>query len=159
DAFDEPPRQALELPEAQQGGVALDAPFGAAVGHVHEGRLPGHEARQGAHLVEVDLRMITQSAFVGATGVVVLDAIAAEVADAAVIHLDVQLDAQLPLRGDQQSAVRLSKPKQIEGTVYVEVRRLISSMHPDFTSCRGKLHRRSTFRSGGARSRRRPPAP
>ena len=78
DGVDEPPGDAFQFPDGEPRGIDRDAAFGAAVGNVHHGRLPGHQRGQRADLVEVDLRVIPQASFHGAAGIVVLDAISDE---------------------------------------------------------------------------------
>ena len=78
-----------------------DAPLGAAVGNVDDGRLPGHQRGQRADLVQVDLGMVAQAPLHRPAGVVVLHAIADERGDLAVVQLDGDLHRHLALGGQQ----------------------------------------------------------
>ena len=76
DCIDESAREPLQLPVGELGGIDGDASFGAAVGNVDNRRLPRHQGCQPPHLLQVDLRMVTQASLHRAPGVVVLHAIA-----------------------------------------------------------------------------------
>ena len=102
DAVDEAPRQPLQLALAEFLDVHRDAALGAAVGEAGEGRLPRHERGEGADLVEVDVRGVAQAALVRAASVVVLDAVALEDPDRAVVELQRDLDRDGAVRGDEQ---------------------------------------------------------
>src|SRR5690606_17720122 len=120
---------ALELAQRERGRVALDAALGAAVGHVDERRLPGNQAGEGANLVQIDVGVVAQAALEGAAGVVVLDAVAAEVADGTIIHLDDELHFELPFGGDQEFSISLGQAQQVESALYEQVGRLGGVIH------------------------------
>ena len=71
----------LQLVGLELVAGAVDAALRAAVGDVDDRRLPGHQHRQRAHLVEVDVGVVAQAALVGAAGAVVLHAVALEDVD------------------------------------------------------------------------------
>src|SRR5690606_3024459 len=102
DLVDELPGEPLELLERELGGIAGDAALGAAEGEVHDGALPGHEAREALELVVIDLGVEAQPALERAAAVVVLDPVAAEGADLPRVELDRDLDLHLPEGGGQQ---------------------------------------------------------
>ena len=78
DGVGEPPRHRLELAVAHAGRVDGDAALGATERQVEQRRLPRHQRRQGAHLVEVGGRVVADAALVRAAGAVVLHAVARE---------------------------------------------------------------------------------
>ena len=71
---------------------AVDAALRAAVGDAHDRGLPGHQHRQRAHLVEVDVGVVAQAALVRAAGAVVLHAVTLEDVDLAVREAHGDLD-------------------------------------------------------------------
>ena len=73
-------------------GVADDAALGAAEGDVDDGALPGHPGGEGADFVEGDVGGVADAAFAGAAGDGVLDAVAGEDFDGAVVHADGDVD-------------------------------------------------------------------
>ena len=81
--------------------VDVHAALGAAVGDVHDRRLPGHQLGQRAHLVEVDLGVEADAALVGPARAVVLDAVAGEDVDLAVAEPDRDLNLDLAVGGAQ----------------------------------------------------------
>ena len=68
--------------------VADDAAFGSAEGDVDDGALPGHPGSEGADFVESHVRRVTDAALGGASGDGVLNAVAGEDFDGAVVHAD-----------------------------------------------------------------------
>ena len=73
-------------------GVADDAALGSAEGDVDDGALPGHPGGEGADFVEGDVGGVADAAFAGAAGDGVLDAVAGEDFDGAVVHGDGDVD-------------------------------------------------------------------
>ena len=69
-------------------GVADDAALGSAEGDVDDGALPGHPGGECADFVEGDVGGVADAALCGAAGDRVLDAVAGEDFDGAVIHSD-----------------------------------------------------------------------
>ena len=104
DLLDELAGQALELAPRELVGIAVDPPLGAAEGQVDDRRLPGHQAGQRPGLVLVHRRVIPQPALVRAPGVVVLHAIADEVADLPRVELDRHLDPHFAVGRHQERA-------------------------------------------------------
>ena len=101
-------RHALELLHRQLLRIAADAALGAAVGQVHRGALDRHPGRQRHHLLERHVGVVAHAALARAARQVVLDPVALEVGDAAVVHLDRHVDDQRALRA--ASASRTSAP-------------------------------------------------
>src|SRR6202789_3324537 len=86
---------ALELALGHVLWVADDAALGSAEGDVDDGALPGHPGGEGADFVERDVGRVADAAFGGAARDGVLDAIAGEDFDAAVVHGDGDVDDDL----------------------------------------------------------------
>ncbi len=101
-ALDKPAGETFELELGQLVRVHRDPALGASKRYSHQRRLPRHQRGQRPHLVNVDCRVIAQPALEGTAAVVVLNAIADERANTAVIHADIALDPQLPVRSDQK---------------------------------------------------------
>ncbi len=83
---------ALEFALGHFLGIADDAALGSAEGDVDDGALPGHPGGEGADFVEGDVGGVADAAFGGATGDGVLDAVAGEDFDGAVVHADGDVD-------------------------------------------------------------------
>jgi len=79
---------ALEFALGHFFGVADDATLGSAEGDVDDGALPGHPGGEGADFVERDVGGVADAAFSGAAGDGVLDAVAGEDFDGAIVHAD-----------------------------------------------------------------------
>ncbi len=77
-----------------------------------------------AGLVLVDVRVVAQAPLERPPGVVVLDAVADEVADLARVHLDGHLDPQLAVGGDHQGPHVVGQVEQLGGLVEIVVRGL-----------------------------------
>ncbi len=84
--------------------IDRDAALGAAVGKVRERALPGHPHRECLDLVDVGRGVEAQTALGRTAGDVVLDAVALEHANAAVVHLHRETNDQLPSNLTQNSA-------------------------------------------------------
>ena len=95
-------RHALQLLLRQLLRVAADAALGAAVGQVHRRALDRHPGRQRHHLLERHVGVVAHAPLAGAARQVVLDAVALEVGDAAVVHLDRHVDDERALRALQR---------------------------------------------------------
>ena len=74
----------------------MTPPFAAAERDVRDGALPRHPGGERRHLVERDARVIADAALGRAERDVVLDAIAGEDLDLAVVHLDRARHGDLP---------------------------------------------------------------
>ena len=96
------PRHPLELLQRQQLRIAADAALRAAVRQVHRGALDRHPRRQRHHLLERHVGVVAHAPLAGAARQVVLDPVALEVGDAAVVHLDRHVDDQRALRALQR---------------------------------------------------------
>jgi hypothetical protein len=97
------PGQPLYFAQRQLRRIDGHAAFGAAVGDVDQSTLPGHPQRQGAHLVEVDLRVVANAAFGWAAAKIVLHAIACVDAGGAIIHPDRKIHSEFTLWDAQDS--------------------------------------------------------
>ena len=93
----EPAGQRLELLRAHRARIAGDASFGAAERDVDQGRLPGHPHRQRTDIVKVGPRVEPKATLRRPSRDVVLDAVALEDLDRAVIPLDREVDRELAL--------------------------------------------------------------
>ena len=96
--------QALQLAQRELLGIDDHAALAAAVGDVHHRALPGHPHGQGLDLVEGHVLVVADAALGRAAAEVVLDAVAGEDLDAAVVHLDREVDDQLAPRLAQDLA-------------------------------------------------------
>ena len=70
-------------------------PLAPPYGKIDERALPGHPHRQRLHLVEADVGVVADAALGRAAAKVVLDAVAGEDLDAAVVHLHREVNGQL----------------------------------------------------------------
>ena len=82
------PGHPLELALAHVLGIADDAAFGAPEGNVDDGALPRHPRGESADFIERDIGRVSDAALGGAARYGVLNAVAGEDFDAAVIHGD-----------------------------------------------------------------------
>mmetsp|Transcript_3025 Transcript_3025/g.8244 ORF Transcript_3025/g.8244 Transcript_3025/m.8244 type:complete len:427 (+) Transcript_3025:791-2071(+) len=105
-------RELFHLALAHALWVDRDAALGAAKRDVHDGSLPGHEGRQAAHVVDVNLWVEAQPAFERPAAVVMLHPERVEDLDLAVVQLHHQLDADFALRHDQE-ALQLGRVVQL----------------------------------------------
>ena len=94
----------LELLHRQLLGVDDDAALAAAVRDADDRALPGHPHRQGLDLVEADVLVVADAALGRAAAEVVLDAVAGEDLDRAVVHLHGEVDGQLAARLAEDAA-------------------------------------------------------
>ena len=97
DLGDVAPRQRLELALRHPRRVADDAALAAAEGDVRDRALPRHPGRERRDLVERDVGVIADAALGRTERDVVLDAVAGEDLDLAVVHLHRTRDDDLPL--------------------------------------------------------------
>ena len=109
--------QALELLVRELLGVDDDAALAAAVRDADDGALPGHPHRQGLDLVEGDVLVVADAALGRAAAQVVLDAVAGEDLDAAVVHLHREVDRQLAARFAQDPPQARIEVQAIGGQV------------------------------------------
>ncbi len=112
----EPLGQYLEVPSGNVGRVDGDTALGAPERHVHERRLPCHQLRQRADLVQGHTRVVAEAPLERTAGMVVLHAISRKGAQALFrAGADVERDfhggftkrvhQELPLGGRQPEAV------------------------------------------------------
>ena len=90
--------QRLDLLQGQLLGIDDDAALAAAEGNADDRALPGHPHREGLDLVERHVLVVADAALRGTAPEVVLDAVAREDLDRAVVHLHREVDGQLPSR-------------------------------------------------------------
>ena len=86
---------ALELALGHGLRITDDSALGSAEGDVDDGALPGHPGGEGADLVKGDVGGVADATFGGAAGDRVLDTIAGEHFDGAVIHAYGDVDDDL----------------------------------------------------------------
>ena len=98
----EAPGHRLEFPGGEGRRVEGHASLGPAKGQVEQGALPGHQRSQCPHFVEVGVGVIAQATLERTPGPVVLDPIATEREDGAVIGVDGHLHIDLSVRLGQQ---------------------------------------------------------
>ncbi len=108
--------QALLLGDGEGGGVNGHAALAAAQGDIGDGALPGHPHRQGAHGVERLGGVEADAALVGAAGVVVLDAVAEEEPERAIVHAHRELELELA-GGPAQDLRHLGVQVELPGDV------------------------------------------
>lgn len=89
--------QTLQFTFRQGEGVDADAAFGPAVRNIDRGALNGHPGRKCHDFVKIDIRMVANTTFTRSARQIVLNAIALEVADGAVVHLHRNVDDQRAL--------------------------------------------------------------
>ena len=104
DLREEAPGQGLELLLAELLRVDDDAALAAAVRDADDRALPGHPHRERLDLVEADVLVVADAALGRAAAEVVLDAVAGEDLDRAVVHLHREVDGQLAARLAQDAA-------------------------------------------------------
>mmetsp|Transcript_46445 Transcript_46445/g.116151 ORF Transcript_46445/g.116151 Transcript_46445/m.116151 type:complete len:426 (-) Transcript_46445:196-1473(-) len=97
-----PPGELLQLALAECLDIHADTALRSAKGNVQQGGLPCHQGGQGADIVHVHVRMVAQTALVGAAGAVVLHTEGLEGVDLAGVACDGQVELQLPVRLHQQ---------------------------------------------------------
>ncbi len=90
--------QTFQFTFRQGEGVDADAAFGPAVRNIDRGALNGHPGRKCHDFVKIDIRMVANTTFTRSARQIVLNAIALEVADGAVVHLHRNVDDQRALR-------------------------------------------------------------
>src|SRR5881396_3502584 len=117
DALGEAPGEALELELGEFLRVHRHAALGAAEGDVHQRRLPRHDRREAQHFVVVRIGMVADPPFAGTARPVVLDAIAREHLDTAVIHPHGNLDLHLAEGGHEDAAHVAFQTDEIGGAV------------------------------------------
>ena len=120
----EAPRDGLELALAERRRIDRHAALRATKRHVHQRALPGHPHRQGAHLIEVRCGVEADATLGRAAGEVVLDAVAGEDLDVAVVHLHWEAHRELTL-WDAKDRARLRVEFQVVGdTIKLNQRRI-----------------------------------
>ena len=98
-------RDGFELIARKFGGIARDAPFGAAVGQIRQRAFPTHPHRERGGFPHRKRRREARAAFGGAERKVVLNAIALESLRAAIIHVHRERDRDGALREHEPIAI------------------------------------------------------
>ena len=80
--------EGFELAGVHRSGVAGDATFCAAEREIHERALPTHPHGECGDFAEFDVWRVADTAFAGAEGEVVLDAMSGEGVNLAIVHPD-----------------------------------------------------------------------
>jgi hypothetical protein len=96
--------QRLELLLAESLGVDDDPALAAAVRDPDDRALPRHPHREGLDLVEADVLVVADPALRRTATQVVLDAVTGEDLDAAIVHVDGEMDGELATRLAQDEA-------------------------------------------------------
>ena len=122
DFVDEFSSDPFEFAAAVFTRVDRDPPFGSAVGKIHDGRLPGHQCSQRAHLVEIDFVVVTQPSFHRPARVIVLDAVPLKNSQFAVVQFDGDLDGDFAARRDEQFAHARGQFQNIRSLIKVLTR-------------------------------------
>ena len=112
---------ALQFAGRKQIGIADHAAFAAAERDVHHRAFPGHPGRQGAHFIERDVGSEANSALGRSANNGMLDAIAGEDLQAAVVELHRDVHRQLERRGAQHFPKTLVEAQPLGG--FIEPRR------------------------------------
>ena len=115
--------QALQLLAAHRARIAGHAALRAAEGDLDQRALPGHPHGECADVIEIGLRVEAETALGRAAGHVVLDAVAREHADRAVVQLHGEVDRELALWDAQDGAQLLVQPEVLGGCVELGERR------------------------------------
>ena len=102
DLVHERTRHALHLPFRQCFWIDTDATFRAAVGEIHNSGFPCHQRCECADFVEIHRWVVTQPTFHRSTSIVVLNAIAEDRFDPAIIPFKGDLDRHFPFGCRQQ---------------------------------------------------------
>ena len=105
-------------------GVDRDAALAAAVRDADDRALPGHPHREGLDLVERDVLVVADAALGRAAAEVVLDAVAGEDLDGAVVHVDREVDGQLAARLAEHRAEPRVEVEALRGEVELALRDL-----------------------------------
>ncbi len=111
------PGQALELALRELLGIDDHAALAAAVRDADDRALPGHPHRQRLDLVEGHVLVVADAALGRAAAEVVLDAVAGEDLDAAVVHVHREVDGQLAARLAQHAAQARVEVEPVGGQV------------------------------------------
>ena len=99
-----------------------NAPFGAAVGKIDDGRFPGHQRRQRTDFVQIDLRMVAQAALHRPARIVVLHPVADERGQFAVVQLDGNFHLHFAARNQQQPPHVVGQIHLIGGPIEIQPR-------------------------------------
>ena len=113
DLVDERPGDQLQLILVEIPGRTVDSSLGAAERDVEERRLPRHQCRQRANLVEVHPLVVADAALERPARPVVLHPITREHVDPGVAEPDRDLHLDLPVSGPYHGAHVLGDPEAI----------------------------------------------
>ena len=121
-------RQVLELREREAVRVDGHAALGAPIGEADHGALPGHQHRHRLDRVEGQALLVADAPLGRPAADVVLHPVAGEELDGVVVHVDGEVDHQLPLDLAQQVASVLGEPEHIGGQVELMLRRGVGGL-------------------------------
>ena len=111
------PGEAVEFTLTQAGGIALDAALGSAEREIQEGVFPSHKGRERTDFVQVGQRVIADATLVGAAGAIVLDPIAAENLDPAIVHAHRHLDSEFAPGAAEHLAQAVGEVEAVGGPI------------------------------------------
>ncbi len=106
-------------------------PLCATVRDVDDGIFPGHERGERADFVEIDLRMVAETALHGAARIIVLDTVADISGELAAVEFDGNFDLYFATGRDQQPPHVFGKVDMIGGPFEVEPRGVESTHQED----------------------------
>ena len=109
--------EAVEFALAELGRIALDAALGAAERKVQQGVFPRHQGGEGADFVEIGKGVVADATLVGASGSVMLDPVAVENLDGAVVHADGHLDSKFAPGAAEHLPQPVGQVEAISGAV------------------------------------------
>src|SRR4029078_635588 len=112
----------LELLLRKLLSVDERAALAAAVGNADHCALPGHPHGEGLDLVEGHVLVVADTALGRAAAEVVLDSIAGEALDAAVVHVDREVNGELATGLAQDAAHALVQPEALGGEIELLLR-------------------------------------
>ncbi len=84
--------ESLDFSLGESTGIDIDAAFAASEWDAYDGALHGHEEGEGLDIIEVDIGVEPEAAFVWSAGVVVLDSVPFEEPMVSVVHFDGEVD-------------------------------------------------------------------
>jgi len=87
--------ESLDFSLGESTGIDIDAALAASEWDAYDGTLHGHEKGEGFDIIEVDIGVEPEAAFVWSTGVVVLDSVPFEEPMVPVVHFDGEVDHDL----------------------------------------------------------------
>lgn len=121
DFVDELACDAFELMLTEFLGIDSDTALSAAVWEINDGGFPRHQRGQAADFVEIHFVVIAEAALHGATGAVVLHAVADEGVEIAVIHFDRNLHLHLAACANENGTYAFGELELVGSAVEVHL--------------------------------------